>query len=140
MHPVVGWLLVGAIGAGSWLAYGWRGLAIGVSVIVFWMLMQFNRTVRVMQDAAQRPVGHVPSAVMFHAGLRPGLTMLKVVKDTGTLGIKVEGPGDDWLWRDDGDVAVRLHFERGALASWRIERPPSEGPAAEGPGAARPAA
>ncbi len=133
MNPVLGWLLVAAIGASAWLAYGWRGLAIAASVVVFWMLMQFNRTVRVMQDAAQRPVGHVPSAVMFHAGLRPGLTMLKIVKDTGTLGVKGEGPDDDWIWRDDGDVAVHLHFVHGALASWRIERPPTDGPAAAGP-------
>ena len=133
MHPVLGWLLVAAIGAASWAAWGWRGVAIAASAIVFWMLMQFNRTVRVMQDAAQRPVGHVPSAVMFHAGLRPGLTMLQVVKSTGTLGKRAEGPADDWVWSDDGGVAAHLRFERGALASWRIERPAGTAPAGDGP-------
>jgi hypothetical protein len=131
VNPILGWSLVAALGVVSWQAYGWRGLAIAASAVVFWLLMQFNRTVRVMQDAAQQPLGLVPSAVMFHAGLRPGLTMLKIVKGTTTLGRKVEGPDDDWIWSDEGGVAVRLHFERGVLVRWELQRPPPRTPAAD---------
>ncbi len=129
MNPILGWALVAALCAVSWQSYGWRGLAMAVSAVVFWLLLQFNRTVRFMQDAAQRPLGVVPSAVMFHAGLRPGLTMLKIVKGTKTLGRKVEGTNDDWTWSDEGGVAVRLHFERGALVRWEVVRPPQDSPA-----------
>jgi hypothetical protein len=130
VNPILGWSLVAVLGIVSWQSYGWRGVAIAASAVVFWLLMQFNRTVRVMQDAAQQPLGLVPSAVMFHAGLQPGLTMLKIVKSTKTLGRKVEGPDDDWVWHDEGGVAVRLHFERGVLVRWELQRPSPE--AAEG--------
>ncbi|MDQ6627080.1 MAG: hypothetical protein M3Z29_01295 [Pseudomonadota bacterium] len=128
MSPILGWLLVAVLGVVSWQSYGWRGVAIAASLVVFWLLLQFNRTVRVMQNAAQQPLGHVPSAVMFQAGLRRGLTMLKIVKATRTLGRKAEASdgADDWIWSDDGGVSVRLHFERGVLVRWQLERRPSE--------------
>ena len=139
MSPLVGWSLVAVLAVVSWQGYGWRGMAIAASIVVFWLLLQFNRTVRVMQDAGQRPLGHVPSAVMFHAGLRSGLTMMKIVKDTGTLGRKVEGADDDWTWSDDGDVSVRLHFDRGALVRWELVRPAADaGGIGQTPSAAEP--
>ena len=66
--------------------------------------------------------GQVPSAVMFQAGLRPGLTMLQVVRTTKSLGRKVDGSDDDWLWADEGGDSVRLHFEGARLATWQLER------------------
>ncbi len=128
MSPILGWSLVAALAVISWQAYGWRGVALAASAVVFWLIMQFNRTVRVMQDAALQPLGHVPSAVMFHAGLRPGLTMLKIVKGTKSLGRKAEGSDDDWIWSDEGGVAVRLHFEHGRLVRWELDRPAADGP------------
>ena len=55
-----------------------------------------------MRVAADMPLGHVPSAVMFQATLRAGMTMLQVVGKTKTLGRKADDGEDDWLWRDDG--------------------------------------
>jgi hypothetical protein len=60
---------------------------------------------------------------MFQAGLRPGLTMLQIVASTKSLGRRIEGSADDWLWSDEGDNRVRLHFVRGRLATWQLERP-----------------
>jgi len=60
---------------------------------------------------------------MFHAGLARGMTMLQVVARTKSLGRKLEGSDDDWRWSDGAGDAVVLHFERGRLATWRIERP-----------------
>jgi hypothetical protein len=106
----------------TWRAYGWPGLAFALSAIVFWLLLTFNRAVRVMRNAGAAPVGHVASAVMFHAGLARGMTMLRIVGQTKCLGRKVEGGDDDWRWSDDGGASVVLHFERGRLVRWQLER------------------
>ena len=122
MNPIVGWAFAAALSFVAWEMFGARGVAVAVSAVAFWALLQFNRTVRVMRVAAQNPLARVPSAVMFQAGLRPGLSMLQVVASTRSLGRKVEGSEDDWLWSDDGGDSVRLHFVRGRLATWQLER------------------
>ena len=123
MNPILGWVLAAVLAVASFEAYGWPGLALAVSVIVFWLLLQFNRAMRVMKNAAQTPVGEVANAVMFHAKLERGLTMLQIVTRTRSLGRKVEGGDDDWVWHDAGGSSVRLHFRRGKLERWQIERP-----------------
>ena len=127
MNPIVGWALAAALTLAAWQLFGAKGLVFAVSAFAFWLMLQFNRTVRVMKVAAQNPLAHVPSAVMFQSGLRPGLTMLQIVTLTRTLGRKVEGSDDDWIWSDPGGDRVRLHFERGHLATWRLERAPEPG-------------
>ena len=122
MNPIVGWAFAAALSFVAWEMFGARGVAVAVSAVAFWALLQFNRTVRVMRVAAQNPLARVPSAVMFQAGLRPGLSMLQVVASTRSLGRKVEVSEDDWLWSDDGGDSVRLHFVRGRLATWQLER------------------
>jgi len=123
MNPVIGWVLAAVLGVVSFEAYGWPGLALAVSVVFFWLLLQFNRAIRVMKNAAGSPLGEIPNAVMFHAKLQTGLTMLQIVTRTKSLGKKVEGSADDWVWHDAGGSSVRLRFERGRLKSWQIERP-----------------
>ena len=123
MSPRLGWLLAAVFAFAAWRAYDLAGLAFAASAIVFWLLLQFNRTVRVMKNAADTPVGHVASAVMFHAGLAAGMTMLQVVTKTKSLGKKIAASDDDWRWSDDGGTSVVLHFERGRLVRWTIERP-----------------
>jgi len=137
----LGWLLAALFTFAAWRAYDLAGLAFAASAIVFWLLLQFNRAVRVMKNAADSPVGHVASAVMFHAGLARGMTMLQIVTKTRSLGRKVEGSDDDWRWSDDGGASVVLHFERGRLVRWQIERPPEpEAPTPARGGRADPAA
>ncbi len=122
MNPRLGWLLAALFAFATWRAYGLPGLAFAVSAIVFWLLLTFNRAVRVMKNAGAAPVGHLPSAVMFHAGLSRGMTMLKIVTETKSLGRKIEGSDDDWRWGDDSGASVVLHFERGRLVRWQLER------------------
>lgn len=122
MDARLGWLLAAIFTIAAWQAYGLHGLAFAASAIVFWLLLTFTRVARVMRTAGQAPVGRIDNAVMFHAGLARGMTMLQVVGRTKSLGLKVDGSEDDWRWRDDGGAGVVLHFERGRLASWRIER------------------
>ena len=123
MNARLGWLLAAVFAFAAWRAYGLAGLAFAASAIVFWLLLQFNRALRVMKNAAASPVGHVASAVMVHAGLRRGMTMLQIVAKTKSLGRKVEGSEDDWCWSDAAGASVVLHFERARVASWRLERP-----------------
>jgi hypothetical protein len=118
----LGWLLAVLFAFAAWRAYDLAGLAFAASAIVFWLLLQFNRAVRVMKNAADSPVGRVASAVMFHAGLAQGMTMLQVVTKTKSLGRKLAGSDDDWRWSDDGGASVELHFEGGRLVRWQIER------------------
>ena len=124
MNPLLGWLLAALFTLFAWNAYGLHGLAFAASAVVFWLLLTFNRAVRVMRNAGKSPLGEVPSAVMFHAGLTRGMTMLQVLAKTKSLGRKVAGSDDDWRWSDDGGASVVLHFEGGRLVRWLIERAP----------------
>ena len=126
MDPRLGWLLAALFTLVAWHVYGIHGLAFAASAIVFWLLLTFSRAMRVMRNAGRAPLGKVPNAVMFHAGLARGMTMLQVLGKAKSLGRKVDGSDDDWRWSDDGDASVVLHFERGRLAAWRLERPGEE--------------
>ena len=125
MNPWIGWTLAGVALWAGWQGYGWPGIALAFSAIVFWLLLQFSRSVRVMRNASESPVGHVDSAVMLNAKLQPGMTMLQVVGLTGSLGRRLgDGPEqDDWAWSDEGGSTVRLHFTRGKLARFELDRP-----------------
>ena len=126
MNPIVGWSLAFVAGVAGWFGYGWPGLALAFTVVVFWLLVQFNRSVRAMRDASQSPVGHVPSAVMLHAKLRAGLPMLQIVGLTKSLGRRLSESPEVWSWADDSGAAVRVVFAKGLCASWTLHRPAEE--------------
>ena len=123
MNPWVGWGLAFAALVAGWFSYGWSGLALAFTVIVFWLVLQFNRSVRVMRDAADSPVGTVPSAVMLHSKLQPGLPMLQIVKLTKSLGRRVGAAPEAWAWADASGAEVRIVFDHGRCASWALNRP-----------------
>ena len=122
MSPRLGWLLAAMFAIAAWQVYGLHGLAFAASAIVFWLLLTFNRAMRVMRNAGQAPVGRIENAVVLHAGLARGMTMLQVLARTKSLGRKVAGSDDDWHWSDAAGARVVLYFEHARLASWRIER------------------
>ncbi|GAP36004.1 hypothetical protein [Piscinibacter sakaiensis] len=126
---MTGWLLAAvALAVGFW-SYGWQGGVLALSVIVFWLLLQFSRAMRAMRRASESPVGRLRNAVMFQSRLKRGMTMLQIVGQTRSLGQRRPELGDDvWTWTDDGGVGVTLHFERGQLARWTLDRP-ADGPA-----------
>jgi hypothetical protein len=66
----------------AYRGYGWAGVAVATGGIVMWVLLNFTRMVTVLKRAADRPIGHVPSAVMLNAKLKPGMTLLHVVAMT----------------------------------------------------------
>lgn len=130
MNPWIGWGLAVVATALAWWQYGWPGVALAVSVIVFWLLLQFSRVLRTMQRAGRAPVGHVASAVMLHARLKPGLTLLQVIGLTQSLGRRVDETAaapdqrpERWAWTDDGGVTVTLTLQGGQLQTWELTRP-----------------
>jgi HAMP domain-containing protein len=126
MNPTVGWALAAlALGVGWW-SYGWRGIVLAVTVIAFWLALQLSRTLRVMRLAAGRPIGDVDSAVMLHAGLRPGMTLLEVIQRTASLGKRVADEPETFAWTDRGGATVRIEVVDGRCARWTLERPPEE--------------
>jgi hypothetical protein len=123
MNPILGWALAALLLAAAWQSYGWQGVLAAISAIVFWLLLQFNRAVRAMKNAGTAPIGHVGSAVMLNAKLKSGMTMLQVVTLTKSLGRKLDEAGDTWAWQDGGDNRVTLHFQRGRLVRFELDRP-----------------
>jgi hypothetical protein len=131
--PVLGVVVVAA----AYRAYGWPGVAMAASGIVMWMLLHFTRIMKVMQRAANRPVGYVDSAVMLNAKLRPGVNLLHVVAMTRALGEQVspkEAQPELYRWTDGGGSRVTCEFADGKLVKWELFRP--QNPAHEAPRAA----
>jgi hypothetical protein len=121
----LGWVLAALALVVGYFAYGWRGVVLAITIVVFWLLLQFSRALRAMRLAGAAPVGKVPSAVMLNARLKRGMTLVQVIGITRSLGERVNGaeqPQDVWRWRDDGGAAVALTFERGRLVAWAMER------------------
>jgi hypothetical protein len=114
-------LALGALAAG-WFAYGWQGVVLAVTVIVFWLLLQFSRTLRVLRGAANSPVGHVANAVMLNAKMREGLRLPAVIGLTGSLGRKVADEPETFAWSDVAGDEVRCEFVGGRCARWRLSR------------------
>ena len=123
MNPRIGWALAAAALAAGWFGYGARGVALAVSVIAFWLLLQFSRLVRVMRSAAESPLGRVDNAVMLHARLHAGLPMAKVVALTNSLGQRADDRTEVFTWADGGGAAVTITFANGRCASWVLTRP-----------------
>ncbi len=123
MDARLGWLIAAAaLAVGGW-SYGWQGLVLAATAIVFWLLLQFSRTMRLLREAANAPVGHVPNAVMFHAKLRVGMPLADVIRAAGSLGQKTQDRPETFAWSDAGDVRVEVELAAGRCAAWRLQRP-----------------
>jgi hypothetical protein len=137
VNAILGWALAaGAIAAG-WLAWGWPGVALGVTVVVFWLLLQFSRTLRVLRIAAQRPVGTVDSTVMLQARVRPGMRLLEILPLTRSLGRRIDERPDaqreTWAWADAGGDEVRVTLMHGRVSEVHLHRAAAPGAAPGAP-------
>ena len=130
INPIVGWSLAVLGIAAGYIGWGWPGVVLGITVLVFWLLLQFSRSLRVLKQAAGNPVGHVDSAVMLHSKLKTGMTLSQVLPLTRSLGTRLSDAPERWGWADPGGARISLQFERGKLQSWRLSRDEA---AAEGP-------
>ena len=130
--PVGAVLLLGL----AWRGYGWSGVAIASGAIVMFLLLNFHRAMQVLKRAAERPVGHVASAVTLDARLKPGVTLMNVVAMTQALGELRSLPDAQpelYRWTDGSQSYVDAVFRDGKLQSWTFtqpETPPGEESAA----------
>ena len=118
-----------AIVAGAALAYrsfSWPGIAVVVTFLMFGILLHFTRLMTILKRAANRPIGHVDSAVMLNAKLKPDATLMHVVAMTRSLGL-LKSPKDTqpevFEWKDAGESVVTCTFAGGKLASHVLFRP-----------------
>jgi hypothetical protein len=123
LTPWLGWALaLLALGAG-YQGYGWRGLVLALTVIAFWLILQFSRALRVLRNAGQAPVGRVASAVMLNSKLHTGMRLMDVLRLTGSLGKKLSDPPEEQFeWADAGGDAVRVSLRDGRVNAWRLQR------------------
>jgi hypothetical protein len=122
MNSILGWMMaLGAVVLGGW-QWGWQGVVLAVTCIVFWLLLQFNRAVRVMRMAAARPVGTVDSAVMLHSKLHPGMRMLEVLPLTRSLGKALEEEHEVFEWGDESGARVRVEMHGGRISRLSLLR------------------
>ncbi len=132
MNPVLGWGLAVAAVVAGWFGYGWPGVLLAVSVVVFWLLLQFSRVLRVMRMAAGRPLGVIDNAVMLNAKLRPGMKLLQILPLTRSLGVKVADDPETFVWTDAGGDRVRVELRNGSCTHFALERA-ADGQAAPAP-------
>ena len=110
----------------AYRSYGWPGTVAVVSVLVFGMLLHFTRMMAVLKRAANRPIGHVDSAVMLNAKLKPGATLLHVVAMTRALGLLKsvkDAQPEVFEWKDGTESTVTCTFVGGKLSHHVLYRP-----------------
>jgi len=106
--------------------YGWMGVAAIATALVMWLLLHFTRMMAVLRRAANRPIGHVDSAVMLNAKLKPGMTLLHVIAMTRALGqlqSEKNVQPEVFRWTDGTDSHVTCTFVGGKLADHVLFRP-----------------
>jgi hypothetical protein len=127
---IVLWVAVALVTAMAWHQWGWAGLALATGAVVFWLLLHFNRLMLVVRRASRRPIGQVDSAVMLHARLRKGLSVLQVVGLARALGEPLsedlDAPTLRYRWRDASGSVVACTFHHGKLTEWDLTRPTGE--------------
>jgi hypothetical protein len=130
MNAMWGWALALTALVVGGLQWGWQGVVLAITVIVFWLLLQFSRALRVMRQAAGAPVGHVDSAVMLHTKLRTGMRLIDIIPLTRSLGQAEQLQGlqdaqalEIFTWTDAAGVAVRVELRAGRLQRWELQRP-----------------
>jgi hypothetical protein len=126
VNPAIGWVLAAsAVAVGGW-AYGWRGIVLALTVVAFWLLLQFSRALRAMRTAAGRPVGSVDNAVMLQARLREGMRLVDIIVLTRSLGRGLDvgvAPGlERFAWSDAAGDTVVVELAAGRCTGWRLER------------------
>ncbi|PUE18978.1 glycerate kinase [Limnohabitans sp. MMS-10A-160] len=117
--------------AGAWRQFGWAGVALAAGGVVMWILLHFTRMITILKKAANRPIGHVASAVMLNAKLKKDVSLMHVIAMTRSLG-SLQSPKDEqpevFTWTDTGQSSVTCTFIGGKLTEWSLHRPENTEP------------
>lgn len=119
-------LALAALVAGGALL-GWQGVIFATTGIVFWLLLQMSRLMRIMKLAGSAPMGSLDNAVMLNARLQEGMKLVDLLLLTRSLGVK-RGK-DAYRWQDAAGDAVEVKLAKGRLVEWRLLRAAGEEPA-----------
>jgi hypothetical protein len=106
--------------------FGWPGVALVVTGIMFWMLLHFTRMMTVLKRATNAPMGYVASAVMLNAKLKTGVTLLHVTAMTKSLGLlqsEKDAQPEIYRWTDTSGSHVTCTFVGGKLTTYLLWRP-----------------
>ncbi len=115
-------LAVAAFVAGG-LLWGWKGVILALTVVVFWLLLQFGRLMRIMRTASEAPVGQIDSAVMLNSKLQVGMKLIDLLPISRSLGRKLTDSPETYGWIDAGGVQVEIVLNKGRVVSWTLNRP-----------------
>jgi hypothetical protein len=122
---------IAVLTVGAWQAFGWPGVALALGGIVMWVLLHFTRMVTILKKAADRPIGHVASAVMLNAKLKKGVTLMHVIAMTRSLGLlqtEKDTQPEIFSWTDTSQSVVTCTFVGGKLTEWALHRPEQVSP------------
>jgi hypothetical protein len=84
-------------------------------------LLHFTRMVTILKKAADRPIGHVASAVMLNAKLKKGVSLMHVIAMTRSLGqllTEKDAQPEVFTWTDTSQSVVTCTFVGGKLTEW----------------------
>ncbi|MBV8605819.1 MAG: hypothetical protein JO224_14115 [Pelomonas sp.] len=118
---------IALFGAGA-LA-GWQGVMLVACAFVGWLLVQFRRLMRVMDEAGRAPLGAVADAAALDAQLRAGMKLEELVALTRSLGAKTAAAEPTYAWTDPGGTRVEVVLAQRRVASWRLVKPAPDGAA-----------
>jgi len=121
----VGLALAALLGGGALL--GWQGVVFAMTGIVFWLLLQMSRLMRIMKLAGSAPMGSLDNAVMLNAKLHAGMRLVDLLQLTRSLGIK-QGK-DAYRWQDGAGDAVEVQLAKGRLVNLQLRRAQDREPA-----------
>ena len=110
----------------AYRSYGWPGIAVVMTFLVFGILLHFTRLMTILKRATNRPIGHVDSAVMLNAKLKSGVTLMHVVAMTRALGLlksAKDAQPEVFEWKDGTDSVVTCTFVNGKLSQHVLVRP-----------------
>lgn len=120
----VGWAFAAAAFFVGYQQYGWPGVLLAFTMVVFWLLIQMSRALRTLRSVKDAPVGYVVSAVMVNSKLHAGMRLVDVLRLTKSLGDKLSDPPDEsYRWTDRGHNSVTIHLSAGRLVRWNLLRP-----------------
>jgi hypothetical protein len=122
MNMLLTWSLAIAALVVGYRYYGWQGVVFAMSLIAFWMLLQFSRLMRVMTVAGKSPIGQVADARSLGLRLRMGQPLVDVLKLTKSLGERIAYDPETFRWTDANGDSVQVVFVDGCASSWSLQR------------------
>jgi hypothetical protein len=121
MNTWISWALAVAALYVGYKNFGWQGIVFAISLIVFWLLMQYSRINRVMRRVANSPKGHVGDARGLALKLKKGLPLIDVLKMTDSLGLLTRQEPETYRWADDNGRSIDVVFDKGRTSVWTLD-------------------